>query len=288
MSREFKKTFFTSLIAVLLIISNLIGAKLTNFLDLTISVDFLTYPFTFLCTLLLLNYGGKKSAYQGILVAALIQIFVTITYTLAVSLGTQTVMPDLSLYVNEVFKVNELNLLTSLLAFLASHYILIYIYENFKLFKKELFGIVIGLLGAMFLNAFIYAIIYLISSNYDALVIINMLLSNVLVSLVLLVLIAVLYYLLKEKTCEVVNISNMNIKVNNNYDEAKSIEEVITSKKEVKKSSPKPKKVKQEKKYTKTKTQDTTKKKVKKEASKQTVNKKNTKKSQPKVNKTSK
>lgn len=40
MSKEFKLSFFTSLLVVLLVISNLIGLKLTNFLDLTISVDF--------------------------------------------------------------------------------------------------------------------------------------------------------------------------------------------------------------------------------------------------------
>ena len=40
MRQSFKKTFFTSLLAVLLVISNLIGLKLTNFFDLTISVDF--------------------------------------------------------------------------------------------------------------------------------------------------------------------------------------------------------------------------------------------------------
>lgn len=281
MSRDFKKTFFTSLIAVLLIISNLIGAKLTNFLDLTISVDFLTYPFTFLCTLLLLNYGGKKTAYQGVLVAALIQIFITITYTLTVKLGAQTVMPDLSLYVNEVFKVNELKLLTSLLAFLASHYVLIYIYENFKIVKKELYGIVIGLLGAMFLNASICAVIYLISSNYDALVIINMLLSNVLVSLILLVVIAVLYYLLKEKTCEVVNISNMNINVNNIYDSDKAIEEVITTKKIEEKITSKPKRNPKSKVNYKNNKEVTKKVNTKKSSE-------STKKSKAKVNKTSK
>ena len=43
MNKEFKRTFFTSLLAVLLVISNLIGLKLTNFFDLTISVDFLTF-----------------------------------------------------------------------------------------------------------------------------------------------------------------------------------------------------------------------------------------------------
>ena len=80
MSREFKQTFFTSLLVVLLVVSNLIGLKLTNFMDLTISVNFVTYPFTFLCTLLIMNLGNKRSAYQAVLISALIQIFITISY----------------------------------------------------------------------------------------------------------------------------------------------------------------------------------------------------------------
>ena len=40
MNKEFKKTFFTCLMVVLLVISNLIGMKLTNFMDVTIGVDF--------------------------------------------------------------------------------------------------------------------------------------------------------------------------------------------------------------------------------------------------------
>ena len=67
MNKEFKRTFFTSLLAVLLVISNLIGLKLTNFFDLTISVDFLTFPFTFLCTLLIyrLRYFERETSQEG-------------------------------------------------------------------------------------------------------------------------------------------------------------------------------------------------------------------------------
>ena len=159
MNKDFKRTFFTCLLAVLLVISNLIGLKLTNFFDLTISVDFLTFPFTFLCTLLIYNMGGKKKAYESILIAALIQIFIIISYTLAIKLGSQSVIPDLSEYVNVLFKVDEVKMLSSLLSFLVSHYVLIYIYENFKNYGKELFGVVISLLVALFLKATIYFLI---------------------------------------------------------------------------------------------------------------------------------
>ncbi len=233
MDRDFKKTFFTSLLAVLLVVSNLIGLKLTNFLDLTISVDFLTYPFTFLCTLLIYNFAGKKKAYESVLVAALIQIFLVLSYTFAVKLGSQSVIPDSSAYVNELFKVNELNILGSLLAFLVSNYVLIYIYENFKNYGKELIGVVMSLLVALFLKATIYLVITL--NGYDSTFIINMLLSNIIISLIMLVIITVLFYLLREKEKEVVLIEGMCIDVKPNMNSDKSIEEVITSpKKEVK------------------------------------------------------
>lgn len=238
MTKEFKQTFFTSLLVVLLVVSNLIGLKLTNFLNLTISVDFLTYPFTFLCTLLIMNMKDKKSAYQAILVSALIQIFIVISYTLAVKLGTQTVIPDSSLYVNELFKVKELNILASLISFLISHYVLIYIYDSFVKFKKELYGVVIGLLGSLFLNAAIYLLITLY--NYDVMFIINMFLSNIIISIIMLVIITILYYLLKEKETEVVSINNMNIDVSNFNSKDKAIEDILDGeevKKTVKKKS---------------------------------------------------
>ena len=273
MNKEFKRTFFTSLLAVLLVISNLIGLKLTNFFDLTISVDFLTFPFTFLCTLLIYNMGGKKKAYESILVASLIQIFIIISYTLAIKLGNQAIMPDLSEYVNTLFKVDEAKILSSLLAFLISHYVLIYIYENFKNYGKELFGVVISLLVALFLKATIYLVITL--NGYDSTFIINMLLSNIIIAIILDIVITILFYLLREKEVETICIESMNINVKKSLDEDKTIEEIIT-------------KPKEEVKKTKKKTyyKDTSNKsKNNKPKSKQTNHKKTVKNSKVKVNK---
>ena len=273
MNKEFKRTFFTSLLAVLLVISNLIGLKLTNFFDLTISVDFLTFPFTFLCTLLIYNMGGKKKAYESILVASLIQIFIIISYTLAIKLGNQAIMPDLSEYVNTLFKVDEAKILSSLLAFLISHYVLIYIYENFKNYGKELFGVVISLLVALFLKATIYLVITL--NGYDSIFIINMLLSNIIIAIILDIVITILFYLLREKEVETICIESMNINVKKSLDEDKTNEEIIT-------------KPTEEVKKTKKKTyyKDTSNKsKNNKPKSKQTNRKKTIKNSKVKVNK---
>ncbi len=202
MSREFKKSFFMSLIAVLLVVSNLLGMKLTNFFDITIGVDFVTYPFTFLCTLLIINFGNKKEAYKSILIAGVIQLLITISYAFATSFGTQIVMPDASVHVNEVFKVSQINILSNVLAFLASHCLLIYIYDNFKHYGKELYGIVIGLLGSMFLYSVMYLVISL--SDYDSVFVINMLLSNIIINVVMVIIVTILYYILRDKEEEVI------------------------------------------------------------------------------------
>ena len=43
------------------------------------------------------------------MVTAIIQVFITVIYAMAVKLGTQTEVPDLAIHVNEVFKVDEVN-----------------------------------------------------------------------------------------------------------------------------------------------------------------------------------
>lgn len=228
MSKEFKKTFFTCLMAVLLVVSNLIGKKLTNFMDITIGVEFITLPFTFLCTLLIINYGNKKDAYRSILVASVIELLITISYTIAVNLGTQSLMPDQAIYVNQVFKVNELNILASVLAFILSHCLLIYIYENFKQFGKELYGLTIGLLGSLILNSVIYLGITL--KDYEFIYIINMLLSNIIIDIIMIVIVTILFYILKERKREVLTIKEDNKKATIDL----GIEEVINTKKDVK------------------------------------------------------
>ena len=241
MTKEFKKTFFVCLMAVLLVVSNIICAKYTNFLDVTIGVEFVTLPFTFLCTLLIINLGSKRDAYRGILVASVIQLLITISYAFVVSLGSQTLMPDKGMYVDMLLKVDETKILASVLAFILSHCTLIYLYTNFKEFGKELYGIVIGLLGAMILNSIVYLVITL--NGYEPIFIINLLLSNIIVSVIMVVILTILFFILKDKEEKVVPIKKIE-KV-----ESKDIsaEELVTEKKPaVKKSVTKKATVKKE------------------------------------------
>ena len=232
MSREFKETFFSSLLVVLLVVSNLLCLKLTSLFDLTVAVSVFIFPFTFLCTLMLFNLGGKKVAYRGIMVAAIIQVLITVIYAMAVKLGTQTEVPDLAIHVNEVFKVDEVNLFASLVSFITSNCLLIYIYDTFKKYGKELYGIALGLLAASFSDVIIYQLINL--QNNDFMFIINTLLSNIIVSIIMLIIITILFYIMKEKDLETVEIKNMNIDINKYKSDDLAIEDVIMDKKETK------------------------------------------------------
>ncbi len=239
MSKEFKQSFFTSLMAVLLVVSNLLCLKLTSLLDLTVAVSVFVFPFTFLCTLLLINLGGKKVAYRSVIIAALIQVFITISYYIATKLGTQTQIPDMASQINDVFKINETNLIASLISFITSNCILIYVYDAFKQYGKELYGIALGLLASLFLNVLIYQLITL--QNYsDIMFVVNTLLSNIIVSLVMLIIITIIFYLLKEPEKETVEITNMNIDVNKYKSDDLAIEDVMLDKKVEKTTKKKP------------------------------------------------
>ena len=65
MTKEFKRTFFSSLIAVLLIVSNLIGLKYTNFASYVLPVSFISYPLISLSVVMLVDLYGRRTAKQA-------------------------------------------------------------------------------------------------------------------------------------------------------------------------------------------------------------------------------
>ena len=194
--------------SVLLIVSNIVGAKYTSLFNVVVGVDFVLYPFTFLCTLLIINYGEKKDAYRGLLVASIIQLLICISYVLVTNLGTQSLITDQATYVDVLFKVNETKILASVLAFIVSHCTLIYLYDSFKKLSKELYGLVIGLLSAMIVNTIIFLVITL--SNYDPLLVIDMILGNIIISIFMTIIITILFYVLREKKLDSIPITKMD------------------------------------------------------------------------------
>ena len=219
MNREFKKNFFSCLLAVLLVISNILCKKLTMFINMPISVEFITFPFTFLCTLLIVNLGDKKDAYRSILSASVIQLLITISYTIAINLENQSVISDHAIYINQVFQIDQYTLLKNVLAFILSHCLLVYVYDIFKEYGKEFFGVMVGLIGGLFLNVAVSLMLPLRNLKLDY--VIDKLRANVIMNAIMVVVITIIFYILKEHHKEKINTKGEKVVLH----EEKKIEE---------------------------------------------------------------
>lgn len=230
MSNNFKKMFLTSLLVVLFVLSNIIGMKYTNFMGLTLSVNFIFYPFIYLCILLLINMFGKKEAYSSIIIAIFIQLFLVIAYSLIVNLGSQSMIPDMALEVNNLFKVNLSNILSSLIGLAVSSYILIYLYEYIRIIGYHLMGVIISTLTSLIIYGLINITVNTYSLGYD--ITLNMILCHVIMSVIITIIIAIMFYMMKDKENYYENsavfIKELNIDIKDkNYKNDKPIEEVI-------------------------------------------------------------
>ena len=197
MNRNFKKSFFSSLLVVLFIISNLIGLKYTNFLDMVVSVNFITYPFIMLVIMLLMDMFGKKETYYSITSAVFIQMILLIVYSLTINLSSQMVIPDMGTSINKVFKLEEVPVLASLIGFMVSNYILIYLFDYFKAVGKKILGVLLGTI----LSLIVYGLIFISISYYDIGIdiLLNLLLGHIVMSVVMSFVVAILFYILKDK-----------------------------------------------------------------------------------------
>ena len=156
MKSDFKKIFFSSLLTVLFVVSNLIGLKYTSFNGMLVSVNFITYPFIMLCILILMDTFGKKETYHSILSAVFIQVFILLSYSLVVKMNNQLIIPDISMSVNEVFTVDEISILTSLIGFMISNYIIVFLFSFFKKNGKKILGVISGTFVALIIWVDIY------------------------------------------------------------------------------------------------------------------------------------
>lgn len=249
MNNNFKRMFLSSLLSVLFIVSNLIGQKYTNFMGLTLSVSFLLYPFVYLCILLILNTFGRKEALESIVVTVFIQIFILLGYVMAVNLGSQAIIPDMALEVNTLFRVDEIQIMSSIIGFLISGYILIYIYEYMQIIGYKLLGVVCSVLSSIILYGLITITINMYA--YGGLnMILEMILCHIIMAVIITIVITIIFYILKDRD-NFYKKSNVFIKdVNLDMDKKnkisdKTIEEVMDmrKKKDDKKTNKRQKKV---------------------------------------------
>lgn len=228
MNSNFRKTFYSSLLAVLLIVSNLIGIKYTNFSSMILSVNFLVFPFVYLCILIINNISSQRDANMSLISAIFSQIFILFIYLLTTKLGSQNVIPDLANYVNMVFKVNIIYIIINLMAIIISSYVLQYIYEYFRIVGYKLLGTVISLLSAIILYGLIT--IPVINYQFGMGIILKIMVSHVIMAVFMTFLNTLLFYLLKDREYPYeenkIFIKEIKVEVKKNKKD-KPIEEVI-------------------------------------------------------------
>ncbi len=162
MTKDFKRTFFSSLIAVLLILSNLLGLKYTNFASYVLPVSFISYPLISLCVVMLVDLYGRRTARQAVYTAFFLQVFALLLYLLATNLSNQTTISDMAFEVNRVFNIDIISIVTSLIAYLALCYVTINLFENFKNHNQRS----IGSLVCIFSFTVLYGAVYILITNY--------------------------------------------------------------------------------------------------------------------------
>lgn len=228
MNKNFKKMFLSGMLATLFIVSTLIGQKYTNFMGLVVSVNFIVYPFMMLCSLLLLNSFGKKETYNAMFSSILIQAVILLVYILGTSLGSQSMLADLSEEINKVFDISGLQLVASFIGFMFSNYVLIYVYDYFNSIKYRLVGTIVSSVLSMILYGVITICIIHFELSFETLL--NLLLCYVIVSIIMCILVTILFYILHEKETGGYHISEYqeeNLKETKKYNNDKPISEII-------------------------------------------------------------
>ena len=196
MTKEFKRTFFSSSIALLLVITNLLCLKYTNFASFVLPVSFITYPLISLSVIMLVDLYGRKTAKHAIFSAFILQLFILIPFLLATSLSNQSTIPDLSIEISRIFEINVVNIITSLCSFSILSYITINLFESFKAKEQRSIGSIV----CIFIFTLLYGAIYLLVTNYklDFDMIIKLLYTHVISSVFMTMICYGLYYVLKE------------------------------------------------------------------------------------------
>jgi len=106
--KDGRKIFFGGLLAALLIIANIVSAKVTVIAQLPLSCSIFVYPFTFLCTAIITELYGAKEARKAVYSAMGIQLLMLIAYIVVINVP------------NQVDTILEANALQSILASVTS------------------------------------------------------------------------------------------------------------------------------------------------------------------------
>ncbi len=209
--KDGRKIFFSTLLGVLLVISNIVAIKMTVVAKLPLSCSIFVYPFTFLCTSVIAELYGNKDARKSIWFAVLIQVVILIAYIAVINVPNQI---DTIEQANALQKVltpfgsngnyyPELRpIIASLIAFIIGQLINIVVYSFSKKYTFKLIAVALSVIIAMIVDTSLYVLISQVGvlvGNELILALINRFVANVVAAVIVIILFMIFSIKKKEK-----------------------------------------------------------------------------------------
>lgn len=198
--KDSRKLFFSTLLGVLLVVSNIVAVKMTVIAKLPLSCSIFIYPFTFLCTALIADLYGNKDARKSVLFAVIIQIIVLLVYTIAVNVPNQIDTIDKANALQRVLTPFASNgryypdlriIIASLVAFSLGQLVNISLYSFSKKNTFKLIAVALSVIIAMIVDTSIYVLISqagVIANNELIIQLVNRFVVNVVLSIIVIIL----------------------------------------------------------------------------------------------------
>lgn len=198
--KDGRKLFFTTLLTVLLIVSNIVAIKMTVVAKLPISCSAFMYPFTFLCTSIIAELHGNNEARKSVLFALIIQIIVLLIYVFIANLPNQIDTIDKANALQKVLTPFGSNgkyypelrtIISSLLAFTLGQLVNIGLYSFARKNTFKIIAVALSVVIAMIVDTCIYVLVSqvgLIPNNELILLLVNRLIVNVVIASIIVVL----------------------------------------------------------------------------------------------------
>lgn len=172
--KDNKKVFLTTIVAILLVFSNVISANITSILGSPITCSIFIYPITFLGILLLTSFYGKEEGHRGIIISLIAQIIIFALSTLICNLPSTTesleISNDLKIIlapdVTNGFYHPSINLMIgTLLSFVIAQLVSVHLYSYLKKTTDKSISAFFALLSGLVIDAIIFILFTTLGTN---------------------------------------------------------------------------------------------------------------------------
>jgi len=210
--KDGRKIFFSILLGVLLIISNIVAIKVTVIAKLPLSCSVFIYPFTFLCTSIIAELYGGKEARKSVLYAIIVQVIVLVAYIIVANVPNQintienanALQKVLTPYgFNGDYYPNLRPIIASLVGFVLGQIVNIGLYSFAKKNTFKFIAVALSVIIGMIVDTSLYVLISqmgVIAGNELILQLINRFVVNVVASVAIIILFMIFSIKKKEET----------------------------------------------------------------------------------------